>query len=151
MSCCTLPLIAGPVFLDRHAVRMSFEERFSQFQWVRSALEAGPGELEFRWYEQLHSLCMLNCIGNGEHAVTLMRLGSFVNHGSGEACNADIVGLGGSAGRNMIRFCARQPIEAGEEICISYYGHTTDDEARARILNQFMIKEPLEGACPPCY
>ena len=66
---------------------MDFLERWSQYQAVRGVLEleerVATGPPEFRWYEELHGALMLNCIGNGHGAVSLMALGSYVNHRPG--------------------------------------------------------------------
>jgi len=97
---------------------------------------------------------MLNCIGNGEDAVSLMNLGSFVNH-RGYAANA-VVQTGGCASRHRIGFVARNRILEGDEVTISYYGHDNMEgghdqlapELKARVLQQFMIDELIQPESP---
>lgn len=104
----------GVELLQQRQLKMSLMERYNQWQCVQRVLGEKPTSLDFRWYDQLHSLFMLNCIGNGDHAVTLMKLGSYVNHGGLLASNAEVV-TQGSAGHNVIGFKAKQHIKSGEE------------------------------------
>ena len=59
---------------------------------------------------------MLNCIGNGNGAVSLMRLGSYVNHRSGPEASMEIQ-TRGVAGRNRIGFVARRCVGAALASC----------------------------------
>lgn len=124
---------------------MDFLERWSQYQSVKAVLQheerVATGAPEFRWYEELHGAMMLNCIGNGTGAVSLMALGSYVNHSRDPSMEIQTRGI---AGRNRIGFVARRDIEVGEELTISYYGtgaEMVEEATKAKVMNQFLIDE----------